>query len=267
MYKGFKVIDAHCHIYPEKIASKAVDGIGAFYDLKMHEGGTASGLIEKGEKNGVDKFIIFSVATTPKQVKSINEFIASEVSKHPDKFIGLGTIHPESDDMKGDIEHLCDLGLKGVKIHPDFQKFKLDDYRYLKAYELCAGKIPVLIHTGDKRYDYSNPNRMKPLLEIYPEVIFIGAHFGGWSMWEEACEELSGYKNFFVDCSSSFYALDSAKSRELIRKYGSERVIFGTDYPMWNSDRELEYFFSLSLSDTERENILHKNAEKIFKIC
>ena len=266
MYKGFKVIDAHCHIYPEKIASKAVDGIGAFYDLKMHEGGTASGLLEKGSKAGVDKFIIFSVATTPKQVKSINEFIAGEVSKHPDKFIGLGTIHPDSEDMKGDIEHLIELGLKGVKIHPDFQKFKLDDHRYLKAYEMCEGKIPVLIHTGDKRYDFSNPNRMKAVLDTFHDVTFIGAHFGGWSIWEQAAEALAGHENFYVDCSSSFYANTPAVSEKLIRAYGAQRVLFGTDYPMWSAASELEYFFSLDLKDEERELILHKNTEKIFKI-
>ena len=98
MYKGFKVIDAHCHIYPEKIAAKAVEGIGGFYDIKMGEKGVAADMLAKGEKAGIDRYLIFSVATKPAQVKSINEFIAGEVKKSGGKMIGLGTMHPESDD-------------------------------------------------------------------------------------------------------------------------------------------------------------------------
>ena len=267
MYQNFKVIDAHCHIYPEKIAAKAVEGIGNFYDLRMSERGTAADMLERGEKSGIDRFIIFSVATKPSQVTSINEFIAKEVSISHGKMIGLGTIHPDSADLRGDIHRIEDLGLRGIKIHPDFQKFKLDDYRYLKAYEICsAAQLPVLIHTGDKRYDFSNPNRMKPVLECFPELTFIGAHFGGWSIWEQAAEELNGYPNFLVDCSSSFYALDKKTAKRLIRLYGADKILFGSDYPMWEANKELEYLFSLGLESTECEKILHFNAEKIFKI-
>ena len=266
MYKGFEVIDAHCHIYPEKIAAKAVEGIGAFYDLTMSEKGMADDMLARGKSAGIDRYLIFSVATKPAQVKSINEFIARQAQASGGTMIGLGTIHPESENMKGDIEHILELGLKGIKIHPDFQKFKLDDYRFLKAYEMCAGKLPVLIHTGDYRYDYSNPNRMKPLLEIFTDVTFIGAHFGGWSMWEEATRELAGYDNFYVDCSSSFYALEKEVSLRLIRTYGADKVLFGSDYPMWSAAQELEYLDSLPLSVEERTMILAKNTEKLFNL-
>ena len=180
---------------------------------------------------------------------------------------GLGTIHPDSADLRGDIHRIIDLGLKGIKIHPDFQKFKLDDYRYLKAYEICAANhLPVLIHTGDKRYDYSNPNRMKPLLECFPELTFIGAHFGGWSIWEQAVAELNEFDNFYVDCSSSFYALDKATAKHCIRTYGAHKVLFGSDYPMWEAKDELDFLLSLELTREEYEEILHLNCEKIFKI-
>ena len=109
------------------------------------------------------------------------------MKKHPGRFIGVGTLHPDSADIKGDIEHLVSLGLKGVKLHPDIQGFKIDDYRCLKIYELCEeNRLPILMHTGDSRYDYSNPNRLLPVLKIYTELTVIGAHFGGWSIWETA---------------------------------------------------------------------------------
>ena len=158
------------------------------------------------------------------------------------------------------------MGLKGVKLHPDIQKFKIDDYRMLKIYELCEGKLPLLIHTGDHRYDLSNPNRMMPILEIYKNLTVIGAHFGGWSVWEEATEKLCKYKNFYVDCSSSLYAMTPQKAKELIMAYGTNRVLFGTDYPMWEPKAEIERFMQIDLTDKEHEDILYNNAAKMFDI-
>ena len=118
----YYVIDAHCHIYPSKIASLAIRHTDEFYSESSQGKGVTEHLIESGVNAGIDKFIVQSVATTPKQVKKINEFIKAEVLKSSDKLVGLGTLHPYSEDMKGDIMHLLELGLKGVKIHPDIQK-------------------------------------------------------------------------------------------------------------------------------------------------
>lgn len=262
-----KIIDAHCHVYPDKIAVKASKATGNFYAIPMDYDGTVSTLLEVGEKAGVDKYIIQSVATTPAQVRSINEFIKNTVEKYSDKMYGLGTLHPESDDLKGDVENIVELGLLGVKLHPDIQQFKLDDYRCLKIYELCEKhNLPMLIHTGDSRYDYSNPNRLIPILDIYDKLIIVGAHFGGWSMWEKASELLYEKPNFLVDCSSSFYALDDEKIMEIIRRYGADKVLFGADYPMWNPKDEIERLNSLPLTDEEKEKIFSLNAMRVFGI-
>ena len=263
----FYVIDSHCHIYPEKIAAKAVAGTDAFYGVTSVMGGTTAELKEIHEKVGIDRFIVESVATTPKQVASINRFIAEETENSDGLFIGVGTLHPESEDIAGDIDHLISLGLKGVKLHPDIQRFKIDDYRCLKIYEICEEKgLPVLLHTGDNRYDYSNPNRLKPILEIYKGLTVIGAHFGGYSIWNEAADELHGIDNFYVDCSSSFFNFNDDEIVALIKEYGVDRVLFGTDFPMWSPKAELDRFMSLDLSDDERKLILSENVKKVYGI-
>ena len=267
MINNIKIIDAHCHIYPEKIAAKAVAGTDNFYGENSVGTGTVENLISMGENGGVDKFIVQSVATTPHQVESINKFIASEVALRPEKLVGLGTLHPDSNDIKGDVERLMELGLKGVKLHPDIQAFKIDDYRCLKIYELCEEKgLPILMHTGDYRYDYSNPNRLVPVLDIYKNLTVIGAHLGGWSIWEEAVEQYKDFPNFYVDCSSSFNYLKPEAAKKIIRTYGADKVLFGTDYPMWNAKSELDYFMSLGLDYDEICSILNKNAIKVFKL-
>ncbi len=133
MINGIECIDMHCHIYPEAIAERAVRGTGTFYNLPLLYAGTASDLRERMRQNGIDRAVVQSVATTPAQVKSINEFIAAAVRNDP-TLTGLGTLHPDSPDLKSDFDHLCRLGRHGVKLHPDIQAFKIDDYRCLKIY-------------------------------------------------------------------------------------------------------------------------------------
>ena len=262
-----KIINAHCHIYPEKIASKAVIGIRDFYDLDMSLNGKVDGLIADGEKVGVTHYLVHSVATTPKQVKSINEFIADSVNQHPDLFTGFGTLHPDSDDIQGDFDYLCELGLKGVKLHPDFQLFSMDEERAFKIGEVVSkAGFPMLVHCGDFRYNYSNPPQIKAFLEKFPDITFIGAHFAGWSVWEEATRELSGFENLYVDLSSSLYALSPEKALDLIHAYGADRVLWGTDYPMWESVSEMEYFDKIDLTEKERSQILYDNAAKLLKL-
>ena len=264
--KKYRIIDAHCHIYPDKIAQKASDSTADFYKMPSRLDGKISTLLEYGERLGIEHFVVQSVATTPSQVSSINKFIARAVNESNGKFTGLGTLHPDSSDIKADIDEIEALGLKGVKLHPDIQRFKIDDHRMLKIYELCEGRLPILMHTGDHRFDYSNPNRMKPILDIYKNLTVIGAHFGGWSMWDDAVDSLVGYENFYVDCSSTFYAMSPERAKELIMAYGTKKVLFGTDYPMWLPENEIEMFMKIDLTEQEREDIFYNNAAKLFNI-
>lgn len=258
-----RILDAHCHIYPEKIAARAVEAIGKFYDIEMDLDGTVNCLIETGMKAGVTDFLVHSVATTPKQVTSINEFIASEVAKNPEHLIGFGSLHPDSDDLEGDIEHLLSLGLRGVKLHPDFQKFEIDSEKSVRMCKMFAGKIPLLIHAGDYRYHYSNPDNILRFLDKVPDITFIGAHFSGWSIQEEAKEKLTGIPNLYVDTSSSFYRLTDEQIVELIYAFGVDHVLFGTDYPMWLPEKELDRIRGLGLPEADLKKILFENAEKL----
>lgn len=262
--KKYKIIDSHCHIYPDKIAEKASASTGKFYDIEMAYDGKISTLTELGEKAGIDHYIVQSVATKPEQVSSINSFIAESVRTSDGRMTGLGTLHPDSSDIKGDIENLISLGLLGVKLHPDIQGFKIDDQKCMKIYELCEGRLPILFHTGDKRYDMSNPDRLTPVLDTFKDLVVIGAHFGGYSVWDMAEDVLPKYKNVFVDCSSCFFAMTDEEIRKAISAFGTDRVLFGTDYPMWNPKTEIERLLNLGLSDDDYEKIFCKNAQKVF---
>ncbi|MEG1524541.1 MAG: amidohydrolase family protein [Clostridia bacterium] len=259
-------IDTHCHIYPDAIAARAVVGIGNFYNRPLMYDGRVCTLLAEGKRAGIVHFIVSSVATTPHQVKAINMFIAKTVQQHKDEMTGLGTLHPDSTDQAGDVRQLLELGLVGVKLHPDTQKVAVDDPRYLKIFELCEGVLPICCHMGDNRYDYSNPNRVIPVLRSFPDLCLIGAHFGGWSIWKEAAPKLCEYSNLMVDCSSALFALTPEEALHIIRLYGAQRVIFGTDYPMWSAVEERNRFDSLALTEKEQMEILYQNAAELYHI-
>ncbi len=264
------IIDAHAHIFPEKIAQKATEGISGFYDgMKMDSHGTLRELLEKGQKAGVDRFIVQSVATVPEQVTSINNFISESVRLYPDKLIGFGAMHPDFPDIEGEIERMISLGLRGIKLHSDFQQFNIDDERAFPIYEAAQGRLPILFHCGDNRSDRSSPERLLKVAERFPRLIIIGAHLAGWTMWDKGARIFQDFAKtdprggIYTDCSSSLYAMPPEHAAELIRMFGANRVMWGTDYPMWNAEEELERFARLPLTEREKELVLCENALRL----
>lgn len=256
-----EIIDFHAHIYPKKIAPKAVEAIGGFYNLKMENDGTAQGLIHTGSKAGISKYVVHSVATAPKQVQSINTFIASACSQHKE-LVGFGTLHANMEHAATEIERIISLGLKGIKIHPDTQNFNADCNEMFEIYDSISGKLPLLIHCGDYRYDYSHPRRIRNIIDNFPNLTVVAAHFGGWSLWDLAMEYLLD-TNCYLDTSSSLIFLGKVRSKNIIRSYGAERLVFGSDFPMWNGKDEVERMLELGLNTRELDMIFHENANRI----
>ena len=258
-----KIWDVHDHVFPQKIAAKAVESIGAFYGYDMECDGLAKTLICRHQKGGIEKGVIHSVAITPRQVSSINHFIAESQNAHPEELIGFGAIHADCERPEEVANEVIRLGLHGLKIHPDMQAFALDSPEAMNMFAAIEGKLPIMIHTGDPRFDYSHPAQMEKVAKAFPNLVCICAHLGGWSEWDEATAVLSRFDNVYVDTSSSLYTLSPEEAVRVIRSFSRERVMFGTDYPMWDPAEEIKRFMALPLSDDEREAILAGNAERL----
>ena len=262
-----EIINAHAHIYPEKIAQKATDTIGLFYDIKMEmPGGTAERLILDGARIRTTRYVVHSVATTPHQVRSINEFILREVKAHPE-FIGFITLHQDltDEELSFEIEWALENGFRGIKLHPDFQKFDVDGEGAERLYRAARGRLPFLLHMGDDRYEYSKPERLVRMAKKYPETTFIAAHFGGYRCWDDAIL-YRGLPNVYFDTCSSLPFIDAARAKELIDLLGADRFFFATDFPMWDAKGELERFLAIPLSDAERRAILSGNIKRLLAL-
>ena len=271
-----KIFDFHTHIFPEKIAAKAVEGIGAFYDgMLMRKAGTASDLLAQLNQYGICGAMTCSVATSPEQAAVINDFIASAVSvsqvsqNSQAVLVGFAALHPDmtTDELERELERATALGLRGVKLHPDIQRFEADGERAFKVYEVLGRyELPMLIHAGDNRFAFSNPHRIANVAQAFPQQVIIAAHFGGWSEWDDAVLALADCRNVYVDTSSSLYAVTTEKASEMIAAFGEDRVLFGTDYPMWDAGEELQLIDKLNLSETAKAKILYDNAAELLKL-
>ncbi len=265
-----EIINSHAHIYPNKIAEKATNAIGEFYNINMNiKAGTPENLLIEGEKINISKYIVHSVATKPSQVRSINEFILEEMKKH-EEFVGFMTLHQDlsCEEIKTEINWAIENGFKGIKLHPDFQKFDIDSEKACKIYgildSLCQ-TYPVLLHMGDKRYEYSRPKKLLNVAKKYKNITFIAAHLGGYSCWEEV-DCLKGLNNVFFDTSSSLAFLSKERAKELIYLFGVDKIFFGDDFPMWHAKEELKRFKALNLSKEDEEKILSLNIKKLLNI-
>ncbi len=262
-----EIIDAHAHIYPEKIAEKATVAIGNFYDIEMEmSAGTVDRLIEDGKSAGVTGYLVHSVATTAHQVHAINEFIRREMDAHSE-FIGFMTLHQDmtEEEVINEVKWAKEKGFKGVKLHPDFQKFYIDEPVAEKFYRAVGENFPILFHTGDNRFEYSKPHRLANMAKKYPSVTFIAAHFGGYRCWDEV-EVYKGLKNVYFDTCSSLAFISTEKAKSIIDMLGAERFFFATDFPMWDASKELERFNKIPLDENEREMILSGNVKKLLKL-
>lgn len=262
-----EIIDSHAHIYPEKIAQKATEAIGEFYSIEMEmPAGTADQLIKDCERAGITRCVVHSVATTAHQVRSINEFIKREITEHPE-FIGFMTLHQDmtEEEVFSEVEWAIQNGFKGIKLHPDFQKFNIDDQSVEKFYRAAGNRLPILFHVGDDRYEYSRPERLANVAKKFPEVNFIAAHFGGYRCWESSVV-LKDLKNVYFDTCSSLFYLSVEQAKERIDLFGAERFFFATDFPMWDAQGELKRFNQIPLTEREREMIFSENIKKLLNL-
>lgn len=258
-------IDFHSHVYPDAIAPKAADSIREFYHLGD---GTMDGrvctLLEHGDRAGIDEFVILPVSMRPDRTRHINDFIIEQVAQQP-RFYGYGTVHAAMENITDEVQYIMDRGLRGLKMHPDSQVFAIDDERLFPVFELVQGKIPIIFHMGDQRYDYSHPARLRRVLDLFPRLQVIAAHFGGYSMYEVAAQELRG-KECFFDVSSSLMFMEEGVAERYINHYGAERFVYGSDFPMWDPVKEMQRFLRLKLTDDQFEQIAHITAERILHI-
>lgn len=260
-----QIFDIHTHVYPDEIAQKATDSVKNFYNIGgANMDGTTSMLLERGKAAGISRFLILPVAIRPERAAGINDFILQQTKLHPE-FVGFGTVHAGMENLTDEVHRIMDMGLRGIKMHPDSQRFHIDDPRLYPMYEAIEGRIPVMLHMGDHRYDYSHPVKLRKILDQFPRLQAVAAHFGGYSMYREAYDLLKD-TDCILDISSSLMFMEDGEPEKYINLYGAERMAYGTDYPLWDPVQEVQHFLQLKLKPEQIEQIAWKTAYRFLKL-
>lgn len=251
-------IDVHTHAFHPKIAHKVVGQLEDHYSISPIGNGRIEDLLERIRKAQLDKAVVLTAATSGDQVIPANNWAIHIKDTYPE-LIPFGTVHPDFDALESELNRLEKNGITGLKLHPDFQGYRMDDPSMFEIMEMVNDRFTCLFHVGDTLPPEENPSCPKKLAALhkaFPMTPIIAAHMGGYRHWEYAIEHLAD-TNVFVDSSSVMDFVDDALLGKLFNVFGSQRILFGSDYPLFDPADEIEQLKKrLKLSTNELESLL-----------
>lgn len=277
------VIDFHTHTFPEKVAATAIPMMekeilrNSSYSqpLKANLTGTADGLSESCRENGVDLSVVLPVATSPKQTENINLFAKKANADTPATgLLSFGAIHPDNEDYREILKGLAAEGIKGIKLHPDYQGVMFDDIRYLRIMDCAAGLDMIIvthagIDIGKPKVVHCTPDMVCRMDDELRYEKLVLAHLGGWRLWDEVEDKLAGrrlYMDTAVCFESTVHHMEKEQFHRFLKKHGVERILFGTDSPWSHQGKSIEKIKRLGLTMEQERAILGDNARALLSI-
>ena len=276
------IIDFHTHTFPDKIAAAAIASLEQKAHACSFSDGTRDGLLQAMNQAGIDHAVVLPVATNPLKCASINN---AAIGPDSSRVTSFAAIHPDAPDWQEELRRVKQLGFKGVKIHPVYQNVAIDDPRFLRILTLCGELGLIVVMHGGADIGFPGVEKCSPLmlrraLDQAGPVTLVAAHMGGWRNWDEVPEFLLD-THVYLDTSFSLgsitpiddhYApeelplLTEARFCELVRIFGSGRVLFGTDSPWDDMAGCVQRIASLPLTEAEKADIFSGNARKLLGI-
>jgi len=257
------IIDFHAHIFPDHLAKRALSVLtDNAQGVRPYTDGTLSGLLASMKKNNVTRSILLPIATKASQVHTINASCSTQASAY---CIPFGTLHPDTVNIAEELELLKSQGVRGIKLHPEYQDFYIDNPRFFPMYEaLCASELIVLFHAGKDpgpfTSDHALPKAFATVYKNFPKLKIVAAHLGGWLVWNDVERYMIDLPIFF-DTAALREFLPADEFLRLARKHGTDRILFGTDSPWYDQGYDLAWLDAMDLTANEKEAILYKNAE------
>ena len=268
------IIDFHAHAFPDALAERSVAYLAAKAGIEHYSDGTVGGLAKSASSVQASCSLVLPVVTKPSQFNSVNAFAKrindGEFDAFGVRLRSFGGIHPDSDNIDAELTAIKEMGLKGVKLHPDYQQTFIDDAKNLRIIEKAAELgLLVSVHAGlDLGFPdctHCTPARAKRMLHLTGADNVILAHMGGFGMWEEVADLLVGEKVRFDTGVVARY-MDRTLASEIIRAHGADKVLFATDTPWASYEDSVEFVSSLDLPEEDKKKIFGLNAAKLLRL-
>ena len=259
--------DIHSHAFIPKIAERILAQLENHYGIPPVGNGLMEDLLEREKRAGVEMTVVHNAATSPKQVQMVNNWAISLQRDYADRVIAFGSLHPALENWPQELERLKQAGIKGLKLHPEFQGFWMNDPGLKDIMEAAWKDFVFLFHVGDRLPPEQNPScpyKMAAILEEFPQAKIIAAHLGGYQHWEAVREVLAG-KKVYLDTSSSLSFISEEILLDIFKRHPREYLLFGSDYPLFDPlDECILLKKRLGLSRSEIE-LLMSNADRLFR--
>ncbi len=259
------IIDFHTHCFPDALAPKALEKLSEAAGITPCSEATVAANIKKMDECGIGLSVVCSIATNERQLVKVNSF-AIDINDFSTRLTALGSAHPDIPVLEKELERLVDHDIHGIKIHPEYAPYYIDSPQWRKVFALCQEMgIFIVTHAG---FDFISPDRIAVtperlgrMLDEFPNLTVVAAHLGGNRMWDQVERHLCGRKNLYFDTALlATEGLDSTLARSVIRKHGTDRILFGSDLPWSDPARELAFVRSIGLAAQELTAILEENA-------
>ncbi|MDA8083205.1 MAG: amidohydrolase family protein [Nitrospiraceae bacterium] len=258
------IIDFHTHAFPDELAARAMRVLEKEGGIDAHHDGRLSSLLASMDRCGIEKSIVCSIATKPSQYQPILNWSKEIMS---DRILPFPSLHPDDPDYADRVRMIKEEGFKGIKFHPYYQDFVIDDQRVFPIYEKIAGAgLIVLMHTGfDFAFDrerIADPKKILNVVERFPELKIVTSHLGAWDDWDEVERLLAG-RSIYMEISYALDLLSKEKARGIILKHPREYLLFGTDSPWTGQEATLSLFLDLQLGPEIERAVLYDNAARL----
>ncbi len=241
-----------------------MDNITRVSGFEGHGDGTLAALQARRQARNIDLCVLLNIAASPESVAHVNDY-AIRVDRE-EGICAFGSVHPSNDNFAGEIARLRDAGIKGIKLHPCYQKFMIDDPAVFPVYEAIvkAGML-VLFHAGldplDPTKSYATPRASLKMHRLFPEMKMILAHLGGAREFGDAERCLWG-EDIYMDISCMAGYAPGGVIRRFFKKHRMDRILYGSDFP-WHDGEELKMLDTLPLSREQKEAVLAGNARAL----
>lgn len=258
----------HCHVFPDKIASHALDVLTQNCEYIPVTNGTLEETLKKQHEWGCKQFVMLNIATSAEMVPKVNDFLL----EHNDnkRIFSFGSIHPTYADYKSELDRLERAGIKGIKFHSGYQNFAMDDKAMYPIYEEIAKRNMIMLFHGGydpgfPELDYYDPYRARHVIDDFKGATIILAHMGNCLNNHEVMRCLLGTDVYF-DVSMAAIEMSKREMEQLIKAHGVEKFLYATDCP-WSSGKDTQKVIkSLNILEADKDKIFYKNAARLLKI-
>lgn len=287
------IIDFHTHIFPKEVRENVdkyrkkdplfrliFGGIRSnmLGETKKAKMIGAEDLIAGMDRSGVDKSVICGFAWSDDGLtRDGNNYILESVKRYPDRLIGFTSIQlKDRDKTVKEIERCVGLGAKGVgEIVTEAHGAAIDDEKVLRPIVEVSQSlnIPILVHANETVGHYyvgkakTELSRYYNFILSYPDIDIILAHWGGGLLFYELMPEVArACERVYYDTAASIFLYTSRVYSAAVNIIGSDKILFGTDYPLIDHRRYFEQIENSGLPKKDIDKIYGENAKRIMRL-